>query len=113
MGVSRPARAPRRRHHQSRPFRVLDRGTRVERGRSGRLGSLPEVRLPGGDGHVEIRVYNSSVEDFDKSKELLKQDRFRFRGGTAKYWWRLVPRTSGIDAALCSERPGHNTPASG
>lgn len=62
--------------------------------------SLPEVRLPGGDGHVEIRVYNSSVEDFDKSKELLMQGRFRFRGGTAKYWWRLVPADTWDDAAL-------------
>ena len=57
----------------------------------GEWDSLPEVRLPGGDRHVEVRVYNSSVEDFDTSKELLKRDRFRFRGGTAKYWWRLVP----------------------
>jgi DNA helicase-4 len=57
----------------------------------GEWDSLPEVRLPGGDRHVEVRVYNSSVEDFDASKELLKRDRFRFRGGTAKYWWRLIP----------------------
>lgn len=66
----------------------------------GDWGSLPEVRLPGGDGQVEIRVYNSSVEDFDKSKELLKQDRFRFRGGTAKYWWRLVPADAWDGEAL-------------
>ena len=53
--------------------------------------SLPEVRLPGGDGNVEVRVYNFSVEDFELSKALLKRDRFRFRGVAPKYWWRLVP----------------------
>lgn len=62
--------------------------------------SLPEVRLSGGDGHIEIRVYNSSVEDFDKSKELLKQEHFRFRGGAAKYWWRLIPVDTWDGAAL-------------
>ncbi|NEE01214.1 UvrD-helicase domain-containing protein [Phytoactinopolyspora halotolerans] len=72
--------------------------------------SLPEVRVPGADGHVEIRVYNSLVEDFDKSKELLKQDRFRFRGGTAKYWWRLVPAdawdSEGLLRAPWAQHPG-------
>jgi hypothetical protein len=59
----------------------------------GHWDSLPEVRLPGRDGYAEIRVFNSSVDDFNKSKDLLKHDRFRFRGGTAKYWWRLIPAT--------------------
>ena len=61
---------------------------------------LPEVRLQGGEGSVEIRVYNSSVEDFNTSKALLKQERFRFRGGTAKYWWRLDPEDEWDSEAL-------------
>ncbi len=66
--------------------------------------SLPEVRLGGSDGHVEIRVYNSTVEDFDQSKDLLKADLFRFRGGAARYWWRLMPDTDFDDTALLRAR---------
>lgn len=66
--------------------------------------SLPEVLLGGRDGRLEIRVYNSSVEDFEQGRDLLKADRFRFRGGAAKYWWRLVTETDWDNEALLRAR---------
>lgn len=44
-----------------------------------------------------------AVVDFDLSVELLKRSSFRFRGGAAKYWWRLVPVHEWNQAALHSE----------
>ncbi|WP_084652920.1 hypothetical protein [Nocardioides insulae] len=71
------------------------------------------VRLPGDAGQVEVRAYNSSFDDFDESEALLKQAQFRFHGGTAKYWWRLVPRQAHVMARHGSGLHGRNTPASG
>jgi DNA helicase IV len=52
--------------------------------------SLREVGLEEGVYRVEVRVYNSGVEDFDLHKGQLKANWFRYRGGTAKYWWRIL-----------------------
>ena len=53
-------------------------------------GALPEVGLGASAETVEVRVFNSGVEDFDSSKNRLKAGWFRFRGGSGRYWWRLI-----------------------
>lgn len=75
----------------------------------GEWDSLSEVRLGSSDGRVEVRVYNSSVDDFDKSRDLLKRDRFRYRGGAATYWWRLIPEGE-IDNNVLLEAPWAQQP---